>query len=60
MIRDRIFDDFQKFQRRIRSFDGEFVQKLHHKTSETRKSPGDPGLRIDFNQNVVGSVDINL
>ena len=36
------------------------MEELNNQACETRKSPGDAGLRVDFDQNVVGRVNVNL
>ena len=36
------------------------MEELNNQACETRKSPGNSGLRVDFDQNVVGRVNVNL
>ena len=36
------------------------MEELNNQACETRKSPGNSGLRVDFDQNVVGRVNVDL
>ena len=36
------------------------MEELNNQACETMKRPGDSGLRVDFDQNVVGRVNVNL
>ena len=36
------------------------MEELNNQACETRKRPGDAGLRVDFDQNVVGRVNVDL
>ena len=60
MIRDWVLYDFQQFQARVRSLDRELVQQLYNEASKTRKCPGDPRLRVDLNEDVIGGTNVNL
>ena len=57
---DWILYDTKKCVRTINSTNFEFVQELHHQTTETLDCTRNTQGRMNFNENIFGSAKINL
>lgn len=60
MVGNRVLDDPEQFLLRIGGADRETVKKLNHQTGETFKGTGDANGGVDFNQNPLGGMDVDL
>lgn len=60
VIGDRILDDLEQFLLRIRRADGKSMEELNHQAGKPLERAWYADRRADFDQNALGSVDVNL
>ena len=60
VVRDGVLDDFQQLLLRVRRPNRESVQKLDHQTGKSLEGARNTDRWADFDENALGSVDINL
>lgn len=60
VIRDGILDDPQKLFATTHAADAELVQKLDHESGETFEGSRNAHVRVDFDENTTGGVDVDL
>jgi len=60
VLRDWVLDDFEQLFLGIDAADGEAVQELDHQAGETLEGAGDADGGGDFDEDVFGSVDVDL
>ena len=60
MIGDGVFDDTEELFLRGGGADGETVEELDHETCEAFESTGDADLGVDFDEDALCGVDVDL
>lgn len=60
MVRDRVLDDLQQLLGTRRGANAQGVQQLHHQAGKTLESARNPDGRIDFDEDALGGMDVNL
>jgi len=60
VLRDGILDDFEELLLGIDAADREAVEELDHETGETLERAGDADGGGDFDEDVLGGVDVDL
>ena len=60
MLGDRVLDDFEQLLLGIDAADGEAVEELDHETGETLECAGNADGGGDFDEDVLGCVNVDL
>lgn len=60
VIRDGVLDDAKELLGSLYATDTELVQELDHETAEALEGSRDTDVRVDFDEDSLGGVDVHL
>jgi hypothetical protein len=60
VVCDGVLDDLEELLGAVDAADGELVEKLDHEAAETLERARDADVRIDFDEDALSGVDVDL